>query len=400
MVESMRLIPRLRPFFNHRELIAALTPTSGNIERFERNFAKKFECSHGIMFPHGRSGLYSLFKVWNLEGIEVVLPAYTCVVVAHAVVLSGNIPIFVDCSQGSFNMDMGGLRKVITERTRVIIPTHLFGYPMDVNAVDAIVKDAEDKYGHKIYIIQDCAHSFGCRWNGELVTKYGDAALFGLNISKTISSIFGGMITTHNDQLAHQLKWFRDKHFRKKGFLKAFKRFLYLFSTYFTFNPYIYYWVNKLERIGLLDRFVRYYDESEIEFPTDWDEMPAEIEARVGLANLEKYDKIIRQRTGDALKYFSHLKDKIGMKLPPNDEGATFSHFVVLVTDRERWLRKYIKKGIQLGWLIEYNVPEMRAYGAHSPQEFPVAASYARSTINLPVSSGLRVARLIVGMIS
>jgi dTDP-4-amino-4,6-dideoxygalactose transaminase len=150
----------------------------------------------------------------------------------------------------------------------------------------------------------------------------------------------------------------------------------------------------------LLDRFVRYYDESEIEFPTDWDEMPAEIEARVGLANLEKYDKIIRQRTGDALKYFSHLKDKIGMKLPPNDEGATFSHFVVLVTDRERWLRKYIKKGIQLGWLIEYNVPEMRAYGAHSPQEFPVAASYARSTINLPVSSGLRVARLIVGMIS
>ena len=303
----MRLIPRLKPYFNHKELIASLTPTSGNIERFENAFAHKFECSDGIMFPYGRSGLYALFKIWELKGAEVVLPAYTCVVVPHAVVLSGNIPIFVDCAQGSFNMDLKGIRNAITEKTRVVIPTHLFGYPMNVNAVDEIVKNAEKKFGHKIYIIQDCAHSFGCRWNGELVTKYGDVALFGLNISKTISSIFGGMITTNNQQLADHLRVFRDKNFKKKGFEKTFERFLYLLSTYFTFNPYIYYWINKLERWGLLDRFVRYYDESEITFPSDWDEMPSEIEARVGLSNLEKYDEIIAENVTENI-YDRHIE--------------------------------------------------------------------------------------------
>jgi len=395
----MKLIPRLKPYFNHRELIAALTPTSGNIDNFEDAFARKLGCSYGIMFSYGRSGLYALLRIWGLKEAEVVLPAYTCVVVPHAVVLSGNIPVFVDCAKGSFNMDLEGIRSVITEKTRVVMPTHLFGYPMDVNTVDAIVKDAEEKYGHEIYVVQDCAHSFCCSWNGELVTKHGDAALFGLNISKTISSVFGGMITTNNKQIADELRSFRKRNFKRRGIEKTIRRFLYLLSIYATFNPYIYFWVNKLERHDLLDRFVRYYDESEIEFPLDWDEIPAEIEARVGLANLEKYDEIIECRRANAQKYFSNLKDKVGIKLPPNDEGATFSHFVILVENRERWLKEYLKRGIQLGGLIEYSIPEMRAYGTHSPQEFPVAASYARSTINLPVWCNRRVAdRVVCGL--
>jgi len=381
----MKLIPRLKPYFDYKELIAALTPTSGNIEKFESAFARKFECSYGVMFPYGRSGLYALLKIWGLKENEVVLPAYTCVVVPHAVVLSGNIPVFVDCAQGSFNMDLQGIRSAITEKVSVVIPTHLFGYPMDVNTVDAMVKDAEEKYGHKIYVIQDCAHAFGCKWNGEIVTKYGDAALFGLNISKTISSIFGGMIITNNKETADELRSFRDRHFKKQGCKKTFKRFLYLLSTFFTFNPYIYYWVNKLERCGLLDRFVKYYDESEIDFPPDWDEMPAEIEARVGLANLEKYDEIIKCRTDNARKYFEYFKDTSEIQLLHDDKGATFSHFVVLVENRERWLAEYLKKGIQLGWLIEYSIPCMKVYHKYRHVDCPVSLSYAHKAINLPV---------------
>ena len=391
----MKLIPRLKPYFNHKELIASLTPTSGNIERFENAFAKKFECSYGIMFPYGRSGVYALLKIWGLTKAEVVIPAYTCVVVPHAVVLSGNIPVFVDCAENSFNMSLEGIRNAITEKTRAVIPTHLFGYPMDVNAVDAIVKDAGKKYGHEIYVVQDCAHSFGCSWNGELVTKHGDAALFGLNISKTISSIFGGMITTNNKQIADELRSFRDKNFKNKGIKKALKRFSYLLSTYFTFNPYIYYWVNKLERLGLIDKFVKYYEESKIDFPADWDEMPCEIEARVGLANLEKYEEIIKRRVDNAWAYFSYFREKSEIQLPPHEKGATFSHFVALVENRDKWLKENLEKGIQLGWLIEYNIPEMRAYGCHRPEEFAVAAKYARTTINFPVC-GLKVCNKVI----
>jgi len=292
-------------------------------------------------------------------------------------------------------MDIEGMRRAINKKTRVVIPTHLFGYPMDVNAVDAIVKDAEQKYGHKIYVVQDCAHSFGSKWGGELVTKYGDAALFGLNISKTVSSIFGGMIITNNKQIADELRSFRGKNFKKKGFGKTFKRFLYLLSTYFTFNSYIYYWVNKLERYGLIDRFVKYYDESEIDFPLDWDEMPAEIEARVGLANLDKYDEIIQRRIDSARRYFMHFKDSPDIRLPPDDKGATFSHFVVLVEEKDKWLREYLMNGVQLGWLIEYSIPEMQAYGGHEPEEFAIAAKYARTTINFPVC-GIKVCNKVI----
>ena len=390
------MIPRLKPYFNHKELLAAISPTKGNTDRFEAAFARKFRCSYGIMFPYGRSGLYALLKVWNLKNAEVILPAYTCVVVPHAVVLSRNIPVFVDCAQGSFNMDLEGIRSVITERTRVVIPTHLFGYPMDVRAVDAIVKEAEEKYGHKVYTIQDCAHAFGSRWDGKLTTKYGDAALFGLNISKTVSSIFGGMITTNDREIADKLRLFRDKNFKKKGFGKTIKRLLYFLSAYFTFNPYIYDWVNKLERFGLLDRFVKYYDETKIEFPSDWDEMPAEIEARVGLANLEKYDEVISRRTDSARTYFGYNKSAPKMRMPPDTPGATMSHFVVLVEDRDRWLKEFLKKGIQVGSLIEYNIPEMEAYGANSPEAFPVAAQYARKAINFPVWGGEKLAQKVI----
>ena len=297
------MIPRLKPYLNHKELLAALIPSSGNVEKFEQQFAKKFECEYGVMFQHGRSGLYALLKAWKLENAEVICPAYTCVVVPHAIVLSGNVPVFVDCAEGSFNMDYLSIEKAITDKTRAVIATHLFGYPMDVHKLQEIVSKAEEKYGHKIYIIQDAAHSFGTKWEGELVTKFGDAALFGMNISKIMTTIFGGMITTNSEATYKKLKEFRNRNFKRAGFSKTILRVTYLFAVYFAFNKLIYTFTNWLERKGILDRFVKYYDESEINFPADWNWLPSEIEARVGLVQLRKYDEIIRQKIGNSKKW-------------------------------------------------------------------------------------------------
>ena len=87
------------------------------------------------------------------------------------------------------------------------------------------------------------------------------------------------------------------------------------------------------------------------------------------------------------------------LQLPPKIEGATYSHFVVLVADRNRWLREALALGIQLGWLIEYSIPEMPVFGEHNPEEFPISASYARSAINLPMWGGTKIARDVVNMI-
>lgn len=110
-----KLTPRLKPNYTFSDWLAVLNIFQKNpIESYENEFAKKFENDYGVMFQHGRTVLYALLKVWGLENDEVICPAYTCVVVPNAIVLSGNIPVFVDSDKNSFNMDLKLLEDSIT----------------------------------------------------------------------------------------------------------------------------------------------------------------------------------------------------------------------------------------------------------------------------------------------
>ena len=374
------MIPRLRPYFNHKELLAAIRPMPNAVEVFEREFARLFETKYALTFSYGRSGLYALFKALGLQNAEIIVPAYTCVVVPHAVVLSGNIPVFVDCAPDSFNMDLDALEQAVTPNTKAIIPTHLFGYPMDVERVNEIAQAQKQK----VYVIQDCAHSFGAKWKGQLVNKAGDAAIFGSNISKILSTIFGGIVTTDDEEIYQKLKDYRTHHFKQPGWTKSIRRLLYLLSTYITFQPAIYGFVNNLEEMGFLDRFVKYYDEEKIDFPEDFRDWMLSIEARVGLEQLKKYPEIIQQRRTISEYYFQHLQGITDLRLPPLMEGATYSHFVCLVGGRRKWLEQAGKQGVQLGQLIEYSIPYMKAYEPYRNGEYPISRYYAEHTINFP----------------
>jgi dTDP-4-amino-4,6-dideoxygalactose transaminase len=183
------MIPRLKPAFDTAEIGAALRGGSAaDVAQFERAFAGKFEAAEAIAFPYGRTALKALLHTLELKDAEVIAPSYTCVVVQHATVLSGNVPVFVDNTMNDYNMDLDRLAAAITPHTGMILATHLFGFPLDLDRFDAIVRDAEQRFGRKIWVVQDCAHAFGARWRGRLVAGAGDAALFGLNISKLISS--------------------------------------------------------------------------------------------------------------------------------------------------------------------------------------------------------------------
>ena len=210
------MIPRLKPFVGSEEFLSLFKTQKNAIEKFEKAFAAEFSTRHALAFPYGRSALWAFFKAMGIQGAEVVQPAYTCSVVGHATVLSNNIPVFVDITLNDYNMDLDLFRKSITAKTRVVLPTHLFGYPMNVDSVNQIVREAESRFGQRIYIIQDCAHSFEAEWQGRSVINTGDGALFGLNISKQITSIFGGMFTTNDDEIAKKLLAFRDQRFFSK----------------------------------------------------------------------------------------------------------------------------------------------------------------------------------------
>lgn len=379
-----RLTPRFKPDYDLKDFIAALTPSKGKIEQFEAEFAKKFEAKHAVMFPYGRSGLYLLFKVWQFDGVEIICPAYTCSVVADAIILSGNIPVFVDCQENSFNMSYDAIKSVITQKTRCIVATHLFGYPMDVHKIEQIALDAGKKYGHKIYVVQDAAHCMGAKWQGQMITKFGDAAIFGLGVSKIINSIFGGMVTTNNSETFHNLIEYRRHNFLKKRFVKSLKRFFFMLVVYFGFNSYVYAFTNWLERKGCLNRLVKYYYDNKICFPGDWNDYPLELEARVGLKQLKKYDRIVKKRIDRARKYVEEFGARQDIKILPFFEGATYSHFVALVDDRQLWFEKYRRIGIQLGILIEYVIPYLNAYANYKNKEYPLAQYYSEHVINFP----------------
>jgi dTDP-4-amino-4,6-dideoxygalactose transaminase len=386
------LIPSFKPYLGKEELLAAMGGQKGALTRFENDFARSFQTRYAIAFPYGRSGLWALFQALGLERAEIIMPAYTCVVVAHAIVLSNNIPRFVDISFHDYNMNLDQVESAISEKTRAIIPTHLFGYPLDLDHLREIVDAAEARWGHKIWVIQDCAHSFGARWRGKLVCTEGDAALFGLNISKLITSIFGGMVTTNSPELYEKLRAFRDKYFLQPGRLKRIRRFFYLASAYAAFNDHIYGITNFLkEKTSLLNKFtIAYHLDGAIRFPPDHLEQMGNIEARVGLVQLQKYDQIMRDRWQNVLYFDQHLKDLSYLEVPPVVKGATYSHYVIRVPDRQAVLKAFGRKGIELGELIQYSIPHMYAYKTYvGKQNFPNSYLCSKSTINLPIHAGL-----------
>jgi len=395
------LIPRLKPFIGSEEFFSLFQAQKNAVERFEKAFAAKFSTRHALAFPYGRSALWAFFKALGIEGDEVVQPAYTCSVVAHATVLSNNIPVFVEISLHDYNMNLDLFRNAITPRTRVVLPTHLFGYPMDIDSINQIVREAESCFGKRIYIIQDCAHSFEAEWKGRSVVNAGDGALFGLNISKQLTSIFGGMFTTNDDELASKLLVFRDKNFFEKSLMEKLARMVYLPLSALAFTDPVYgltYWLQNNTSFlkGLTDA---YHLDQKIIFPPDYLKCMAAVEAQVGIMQLKKYHQIKSRRREIALTYFDQLKTPETWVMPPQIEGATYSHYVIRVPDRDRVMQQAAHQGVQLGQLIEYSMPHLPMYRMYAlMDQFPNSLLCSQSMINLPIDPGLdqrKVKRII-----
>ena len=384
------MIPRLKPYLGSQEFKALFQRIDNAVSRFEDAFARKFEAKWALAFPYGRSALWAMFNAFGIENAEVIMPAYTCDVVAHAIVLSGNIPRFVDITLYDYNMDLNLVAEAITEKTKAVIATHLFGYPLDVDLLREIVNDAEARFGHKIWIIQDCAHSFGAQWKGRFVSNEGDVALYGLNISKVITSIFGGMLTTNDTRLYQQLCDWRDSHYKSPSALKVLRRQIYLMAVYPAFHESLYglvFWLQ--EQTPFLDYLTKaYHLDEKIHFPPDFQDRMLPVEAQVGLVQLDKYSDIVQQHRVLAEYYSSQLSDfSINWVLPPLVEGATYSHFVLRLPEgmRAPLLKVASRFGLQLGGGVDYVVPEIDAYSAYHSRSVPNASLAARTLVNLPL---------------
>lgn len=376
------MIPRFRPALGLNELTALLPGrAAGDIRAFETAFAAQMGQQHAVSFPYGRTGLLLLLRALGIKDATVVCPAYTCVVVQHAIVLSGNRPVFVD-SGADANMDLDRAEAAIRPDTRALVATSIFGHPVDLDRLAEIQQRHPD-----LIVIQDCAHSFIAEWQGKPVHRASKAALFALNASKMMTSIFGGMVTTDDGDLASRLVAERDRAIEAPSFAKSVARALYVMALYPAFWPPLYGLTERLRQSGLLDRLTRYYSEDAIDMPSDYLVGMTDIEARVGLAQLARLDGFVSARRAYAAYYRRHLSDLPALSWINAPPGSSFSHIAARVADKRKVMAAAFARGVQLGEIIEYSVPEMKAYRDMSAGQgpFPVSGQLARQTINLPV---------------
>jgi dTDP-4-amino-4,6-dideoxygalactose transaminase len=174
-------------------------------QAFERAFADYHGAKHGIFMANGTVTLQCALGALGVgPGDEVIVPGLTWMATAMAVHYTGATPVFVDIESDTLCLDPAKTRQAVTEKTKAIIPVHLYG---SIANLDAILELARER---GLAVIEDCAHMQGGKWRGRGVGSWGDIGSFSFQQSKTLSSGEGGICLTNDDTLADRL--YRQKH--------------------------------------------------------------------------------------------------------------------------------------------------------------------------------------------
>ncbi|MBI1866551.1 MAG: DegT/DnrJ/EryC1/StrS family aminotransferase [Candidatus Staskawiczbacteria bacterium] len=174
------------------------------IRILEDEFKKYIGVKYAFSFNSGRSALYAILKTLNLpQKTEVLLQAFTCNAAVNPVLWNNLNPIYVDCDENSFNMDIDDLNKKVKSllhaQGRVLMVQHTFGLPANMEEVLSIVRQ------NGLVLIEDCAHALGAQYQNRKVGTFGKAGFFSFSRDKVISSVYGGMAVTNDDEIGERL---------------------------------------------------------------------------------------------------------------------------------------------------------------------------------------------------
>ncbi len=177
-----------------------------NVSAFENEAASYLKTKHALSCASGTDALHLALRAAGVKaGDEVITSTFTFIATAEAICYVGAIPVFVDIDPRTFNLDPELVAHAINDRTRAIIPVHLFGQPADMPALQALAEK------HDLLIIEDCAQSFGADIKGKMTGNFGIAGCHSFFPSKNLGCFGdGGMITTDNDAIAASIKVLRN----------------------------------------------------------------------------------------------------------------------------------------------------------------------------------------------
>jgi perosamine synthetase len=353
VVLKMAFIPVAEPQLGEKELEYVTDCINSNwissigdyIVSFEKGFAKFCDSKYAIAVSNGTAALHlALAAIGIGPGDEVIIPALTFVATASAVIYTGASPILVDSDPKTWNVNPEGIEERITARTKAIIPVHLYGHPCDMDPIMEIAKR------HNLKVVEDAAEAHGAEYKGRKAGSIGDVGCFSFYGNKIITTGEGGMCVTNHKALAERMRFLRDHAMSKT------KRY---------WHP----------EVGYNYRITN-------------------IQAAIGLAQLEKIEEFIEKKRENASYYNSLLNRSKGVILPTEEEYAknVYWMYSILIEneygiDRDTLMKRLREKDIDSRPFF-YPVHKMPFF--EGSQDYPVAEDLSKRGINLPSSVKLR----------
>jgi len=202
------------PFYDDQERQALInvlesrvwwrTPGTQTLQ-FEQEFAAYHQAKYGIAVTNGTAALEVALAALGLgSGDEVIVPDFTFVATASAVLFTGALPVLVDVTPDTYCIDPDLVEKAITGQTKAIIAVHMAGHPADLDCLVEIAR----RYG--LYLVEDSAHAHGSEWRGRKVGAIGDIGTFSFQASKLMTAGEGGMVVTNSDDLERKARSVHD----------------------------------------------------------------------------------------------------------------------------------------------------------------------------------------------
>jgi perosamine synthetase len=318
------------------------------IGRFEEAFANFCNARHAITCCNGTVALHlALMALGVGPGDEVIVPTLTYVATANAVTYCGARPVFVDSEPETWTLNPSLIEENVTPRTKGIIVVHLYGHPVDMDAVLAVARK------HGLFVIEDAAEAHGAKYKGKIIGSLGDIATFSFYGNKILTTGEGGMVVTNNDGLGARIRILKGQGM----------------------DPDRRYWFSV---VGYNYRMTN-------------------IAAAIGLAQLEKSEWHIDRRREIAALYIKHLEGLREIALQPEKSWAYNVYWMIsavlsedLSISRDSILSKLAKVGIETRPFF-YPMHALPIYRELAEgRSFPVADRLAARGINLPSSAALR----------
>ena len=318
------------------------------VKKFESSFAARIGRKYGIAVTNGSAALDVAVAALRIgSGDEVIMPAFTIISCAASIVRAGAKPVLVDSDPLSWNMDVNQIEEKITSKTRAIMVVHIYGLPTDMDPVIALA----EKYG--LMIIEDTAEALGLDYKGQPCGSFGDVSTFSFYPNKLVTTGEGGMVLTDDPKLAERCRSLRNLCFQPQ------RRFVH-------------------EELG-------------------WNFRMTNLQAAVGLAQLERLDEHIVRKRYIGKRYTELLRDIPWLQLPLEKtdyaENIYWVYGLILKDDvpfdAQEAMSRLKEKGIgtrPFFWPM-HEQPVFKKMGLFGGESYPVAERIARRGFYIP--SGL-----------